>query len=233
MISASMREWNKQSIGEFLTNEVAFCGHRPHHGSRDFAQHFRCFRAFLYDSITPRRHSIRPGRSRKCRAFPHHHVSFSRGDSGNMQHLSKIDATREHRKLITFEAQSRVDRAWQTVGIFDDRPTAVSEAERILEGRRTPAVRVIQVLYDPASSECTEYTVFRATCFDEENHRSRRRVFDQEMFEWGADGRSRDEETRHYWFERYWPHWAPDWATTALMLSLAVLAVSILFRWVR
>ena len=135
-------------------------------------------------------------------------------------------------KIITFEAQTRVERTWQTVGVFDDRPSAVSEAERILESRRTPAVRVVQVLYDPARSECTEYTVFRATTFDDENQRARRRVIDQEMFEWGMDGRHRGTEPRWYWFDRYWPRWAPDWATAALALSLAVLAVSILFRWV-
>ena len=135
-------------------------------------------------------------------------------------------------KIITFETQTRIERAWQTVGVFDDRPNAVSEAERILESRRTPAVRVVQVLYDPTRSECIEYTVFRATTFDDENQRARRRVIDQEMFEWGMDGRHRDTEPRRYWFDRYWPRWAPDWATTALALSLAVLAVSILFRWV-
>lgn len=135
-------------------------------------------------------------------------------------------------KIITFETQTRVERTWQTVGVFDDRPNAVSEAERILESRRTPAVRVVQVLYDPARSECIEYTVFRATSFDDENQRARRRVIDQEMFEWGMDGRHRGAEQRRYWFDRYWPRWAPDWATTALGLSLALLAVSILFRWV-
>jgi hypothetical protein len=135
-------------------------------------------------------------------------------------------------KITTFETQTRVDRTWQTVGVFDDRPNAVSEAERILESRRTPAVRVVQVLYDPTRSECIEYTVFRATTFDDENQRARRRVIDQEMFEWGMDGRRRDNEPRRYWFDRYWPRWAPDWATTALALSLAVLGVSILFRWV-
>lgn len=135
-------------------------------------------------------------------------------------------------KIITFETQTRVERTWQTVGVFDDRPNAVSEAERILESRRTPAVRVVQVLYDPTRSECIEYTVFRATTFDDENQRARRRVIDQEMFEWGMDGRHRDTEPRRYWFDRYWPRWAPDWASTALALSLAVLAVSILFRWV-
>ena len=34
--------------------------------------------------------------------------------------------------MVTFEAQSRMDRAWRTVGIFDDRPSAVAEAERLL-----------------------------------------------------------------------------------------------------
>lgn len=133
-------------------------------------------------------------------------------------------------KLVTFETQSRVDHAWRTVGIFDDRPSAVSEAERVLESRRTPAVRVVQVLYDPKRRECTEYTVFRATSFDEENQRARRRVIDQEMFEWGQDGRPREVNDRHVW---RWPTWLPDWPTTALAMSLAVLAVSILFRWVR
>ena len=135
-------------------------------------------------------------------------------------------------KITTFETQTRVERTWQTVGVFDDRPSAVSEAERVLESRRTPAVRVVQVLYDPTRSECTEYTVFRATTFDDENQRARRRVIDQEMFEWGADGRERGREPRRYWIDRYWPRWAPDWATTALALSLAVLAASIFFRWV-
>jgi len=105
------------------------------------------------------------------------------------------------------------------------------EAERLLEGKRTPAVRVVQVLYDPASTKCTEYTIFRATSFDEENERARKRVPDQEMFEWGADGRDRDAEEEPPWIERHWPGWAPDWATTALAMSFAVLIASILFRW--
>lgn len=130
-------------------------------------------------------------------------------------------------RLITFETQSRVDRSWRTIGIFDDRPAAVGEAERMLESKRTPAVRVVQVLYDPKSSKCTEYTVFRATCFDEENERARKRVPDQEMFEWG------EAKAVTPWLERHWPAWAPDWAATALGVSFAVLIASILFRWAR
>jgi hypothetical protein len=133
-------------------------------------------------------------------------------------------------RLITFETQARQERSWRTVGIFDDRLAAVAEAERMLDAKRTPAVRVVQVLYDPRGSTCTEYTIFRATCFDEDNERARARVPDQEMFEWGDDGRARAEVALP-WIERHWPSWAPDWATTALALSFAVLIASIMFRW--
>ena len=143
-------------------------------------------------------------------------------------------------RLVTFEAQSRMDRSWRTVGIFDDRPSAVAEAERLLGTRRTPAVRVVQVLYEPGRSNCTEYTVFRATCFDHEYEPARAHVADQQMFEWGADGRphgesgdDNDGDSDTLWIERVWPQWAPDWATTALALSFAVLIASVMFRWSR
>jgi hypothetical protein len=135
-------------------------------------------------------------------------------------------------RLVTFETQSRLDRNWRTVGIFDDRPSAVAEAERLLEARRTPAVRVVQVLYEPDRSTCREYTVFRATCFDNETERSRAYVADQAMFEWGDDGRERA-DAGEPWIERHWPGWAPDWATTALALSFAVLLATIMFRWTK
>jgi len=134
-------------------------------------------------------------------------------------------------RLITFETQARQEQTWRTVGIFDDRPEAVEEAERLLAMKRTPAVRVVQVIYDPRSSVCTEYTVFRATCFDQENERARARVADQQMFDWGDDGRAHGDAAPP-WIDRHWPDWAPDWATTALALSFAVLIASILFRWV-
>jgi len=133
-------------------------------------------------------------------------------------------------KLMTFETQSRVERAWRTVGIFDDRLAAVAEAERLLEGKRTPAVRVVQVLFDPKSATCTEYTIFRATCFDDENEPMRQRVPDQEMFEWGT---ARERASAPSWIERHWPSWAPDQTTTALALSFAVLIASVLFRWIK
>ncbi|HUJ99531.1 MAG TPA: hypothetical protein VLV85_14880 [Stellaceae bacterium] len=135
-------------------------------------------------------------------------------------------------KLVTFETQARQDQTWRTAAIFDDRPAAVAEAERLLASRRTPAVRVVQVLYDPRNSACTEFTIFRATCFDAENERARARAADPAMFEWGEDGRARTDPGEP-WIERNWPSWAPDWATTALYLSIAVLIVSVMFRWVR
>jgi hypothetical protein len=135
-------------------------------------------------------------------------------------------------RLITFETQARQEQSWRTIGIFDDRPSAVAEAERLLDRRRTPAVRVVQVLYDPGASVCTEYTVFRATCFDEENERARARLPDQAMFEWGEDGRTHA-AGGEAWIDRHWPSWAPDWATMALGLSFAVLLASIMFRWAR
>jgi hypothetical protein len=46
--------------------------------------------------------------------------------------MSQTAHMRGQVRLITFETQTRVDQAWQTVSIFDDRPTAVAEAERIL-----------------------------------------------------------------------------------------------------
>lgn len=153
-------------------------------------------------------------------------------------HLRSVVAAapaKDGARLVTFETQSRHERSWRTVGIFDDRLSAVAEAERILEARRSEAVRVVQVLYEPKTSTCREYTVFRATCFDEENERTRFHVPDQEMFEWGADGRPHDERDEPFesWIERHWPRWAPDWATTALGLSFAVLIASVLFRWAK
>lgn len=125
-------------------------------------------------------------------------------------------------RLVTFEAQLRVDRAWRTEAIFSDRQSAVAAAERILAGKRTPAVRVVQVLYDPKSAECSEYTVFRATSFDEENARARKRLADQEMFEWGSDGRKCRTEAPQEW--RPW--------VMAAGACLAALAVFLVVRWV-
>jgi hypothetical protein len=150
-------------------------------------------------------------------------------------------------RQVTFETQARSHGAWRTVAIHDDRPAAVAEAERILAGKRTPAVRVVQVVYDPETASCSEYTVFRATCLDQENERARRHHPDQGMFAWGEDGRRRGSDSEGAgagpaagygkrampWIERHWPSWAPDWATTALALSFAVLLASVMFRWSR
>jgi hypothetical protein len=72
-------------------------------------------------------------------------------------------------KEITFEAQIRQDGGWQTIGVFEDRETATSEVERRLGSWRAPAVRVLQVIFDRDSNQCTEHTVFRATGTEEES----------------------------------------------------------------
>lgn len=130
-------------------------------------------------------------------------------------------------KLVTFEVQSRTARAWRTVAIFDDRAAAVGEAERILAGRRTPAVRVVQAIYNADSSECREYTVFRATCLDEASPQAGAGP--------GSDNgmAGDDENDRHEVPARRSSNWLPDWPTTALTLSLALLCFSVLFLWVR
>lgn len=85
-------------------------------------------------------------------------------------------------KDITFEAQIRNDGEWRTIGVLGDREAAMSEVERALEARRTSAARVLQVIFDTDRNECTEYTVFRATSFEQHNAPTRRRVSDVDIF---------------------------------------------------
>jgi hypothetical protein len=86
-------------------------------------------------------------------------------------------------KDITFEAQVRSDGDWRTVGVFVDRDAALSEAERALASRRTPAARVLQVIFDADKNECTEYTVFRGSAFEEDTgNPTRQRVSNADIF---------------------------------------------------
>jgi len=134
-------------------------------------------------------------------------------------------------KLVTFEAQSRTARAWRTIAVFDDRGSAVAEAERALRAHRTPAVRVIQVLYNDATSECREYTVFRATSFDDDGRRAQG---DAGEAEGGSSESAEDgEDGGAGAAAQHWSQWLPDWPTTALTLSLALLCFFVLLYWMR
>jgi hypothetical protein len=132
-------------------------------------------------------------------------------------------------KLVTFEAQSRTARAWRTIATFDDRGAAIAEAERTLRAHRTPAVRVIQVLYNDATSECREYTVFRATSFDDDGRDAQNGAGKAETGRAADDGH----EAKGGAASQRWSHWLPDWPTTGLTLSLAFLCFFVLIFWMR
>ena len=134
-------------------------------------------------------------------------------------------------KLVTFEAQSRTARAWRTIATFDDRGSAIAEAERTLRAHRTPAVRVIQVLYNDATSECQEYTIFRATSFDDDGRHAQNGAGKAETGR--AEGADDGEEGSGGATSRRWSRWMPDWPTTGLTLSLALLCFFVLVYWMR
>ncbi len=123
-------------------------------------------------------------------------------------------------KDITFEAQVRNDGEWRTIGVFGDREAAMSEAERSLEARRTSRARVLQVIFDTDNNRCNEYTVFRATCFEEETTRPRSRVGEVDIF--------RPNRQRPAARAAYGPLWAT--ITAAALLCLAGLAAMLLFH---
>ncbi len=127
------------------------------------------------------------------------------------------------RKDITFEAQVRADGDWRTIGVFGDRETAVSEAERVFEAKRTPAARVRQVIFDHANNECMEHTVFRASALDDSNARPRARATGADIFQRGRERpKTRPTQSSN---RRRWP------ALTALgLLGLAGLAATLLLR---
>lgn len=124
-------------------------------------------------------------------------------------------------KDVTFEAQIRRDGEWQTIGVFDDRETAMSEAERILEARRTSAARVLQVIFDTDLNQCNEYTVFRASCFDEGTARPRPRLGGVDMFRPHRQQRPAARPASSF-----------PWATIAavIVLCLSGLAATMLLR---
>jgi hypothetical protein len=80
---------------------------------------------------------------------------------------------------ISFEAQIRSKREWRVMGIFADRDEAVFELNRLLESRRTTAVRVLQLVFTEGDGAIKERTVYRASCIDEENGRAARPALDE------------------------------------------------------
>jgi ferric-dicitrate binding protein FerR (iron transport regulator) len=70
---------------------------------------------------------------------------------------------------IAYELQSFSGGRWKIQGFFDDRDLAVSEAHRMEEARRFPAVRVIEERFDPETGGYKSRTVYRSSAVDQHN----------------------------------------------------------------
>jgi hypothetical protein len=70
---------------------------------------------------------------------------------------------------IAYELHSFTAGRWKIQGFFDDRDLAISEAHRMEEARRFPAVRVVEERFDPESGGYKSRTVYRSSAVDQHN----------------------------------------------------------------
>lgn len=70
---------------------------------------------------------------------------------------------------VAYELHSFSAGRWKIQGFFDDRDLAVSEAHRMEEARRFPAVRVVEERFDPQTGGYKSRTVYRSSAVDEHN----------------------------------------------------------------
>jgi hypothetical protein len=70
---------------------------------------------------------------------------------------------------IAYELHSFSGGRWKIQGFFDDRDLAVSEAHRMEEARRFPAVRVVEERFDPETGGYKSRTVYRSSAVDQHN----------------------------------------------------------------
>jgi hypothetical protein len=70
---------------------------------------------------------------------------------------------------IAYELHSFSSGRWKIQGFFDDRDLALSEAHRMEEARRFPAVRVVEERFDPATGGYKSRTVYRSSTVDQHN----------------------------------------------------------------
>lgn len=70
---------------------------------------------------------------------------------------------------VAYELHSFSGGRWKIQGFFDDRDIAVSEAHRMEEARRFPAVRVVEERFDPETGGYKSRTVYRSSALDEHN----------------------------------------------------------------
>ncbi len=65
--------------------------------------------------------------------------------------------------MKAYEIHTFKDSVWKIDSVFDDRDLALHEANKIDEGSRYAAVRVIEENYDEVSDLTTTRTIFRGT----------------------------------------------------------------------
>ncbi|MDZ7712217.1 MAG: hypothetical protein U5L06_03440 [Rhodovibrio sp.] len=70
---------------------------------------------------------------------------------------------------LAYELHSFSGGRWKIQGFFDDRDLAVSEAHRMEEARRFPAVRVVEERFDPETGGYKSRTVYRSSAVDQHN----------------------------------------------------------------
>ena len=70
---------------------------------------------------------------------------------------------------VAYELHSFSAGRWKIQGFFDDRDLAVSEAHRMEEARRFPAVRVVEEKFDPETGGYKSRTVYRSSAIDQHN----------------------------------------------------------------
>ena len=63
--------------------------------------------------------------------------------------------------MKAFEIQIFKDGRWQVDSVYDDQSLAILQAERIDEGKRYSAIRVIEEIFDEASNRTTTRAIYR------------------------------------------------------------------------
>jgi len=70
---------------------------------------------------------------------------------------------------VAYELHSFSAGRWKIQGFFDDRDLAVSEAHRMEEAKRFPAVRVMEEKFDPETGGYKSRTIYRSSALDHHN----------------------------------------------------------------
>ncbi len=63
--------------------------------------------------------------------------------------------------MANYEVQSHKNGQWVIASVQDDQDEAIYEAQRLLQGKRTTSVRVVQEIYDSNSDSYRMKVVFR------------------------------------------------------------------------